>query len=185
MALGLEDRFCPDLRFDRISSVALEPLWERGIRGLALDLDNTLVPWRSMELGEDIRAWASRARAMGFALCIVSNTRRYRRLRQIADALDATYVTGAAKPRRGGFRAAAGVMGLSLDQMAVIGDQLLTDIFGGNRLGVMTILVDRLQSREFIVTQINRRIERRIAAALVRAGKMPVRQVAAEDDATA
>jgi hypothetical protein len=167
--------FCPDLRYPRVSAVDLAALQARGIRGLIMDLDNTLVGWRRSDIPDDVLSWAHRASSMGFQICIASNTRRYGRLSRVAEALGAVYVTGVSKPRRGGFRASARKMALELDQVAVIGDQLLTDILGARRLGVLAILVDRLSDREFVVTKVNRRVERLIAARLERRGLMPPR----------
>jgi HAD superfamily phosphatase (TIGR01668 family) len=167
----LERWFRPDRHYDRIASVDLDALRADGIRGLIVDLDNTLVPWRSAEIPDDVAAWAARAAASGFQLCIASNTRRYGRLSKVAEALGATYVTNVSKPRRGGFRRAAAQMGLDLNQVAVIGDQLLTDILAAKRLGVHAILVDRLAAREFIITKFNRLVENLIAKALARTGR--------------
>lgn len=178
---SLDDYFCPDKHYDKTSTIELEPLWEQGIRGLILDLDNTIVPWRDANITDDMMGWATRARAMGFQLCIASNTRRYGRLMKVAEALGATYVTGVSKPRRGGFRAAAKKMGLDLDQVAVIGDQMMTDILAAKRLGVMAILVDRMNDHEFLFTKINRGLEHLISGALARSGKMPPLQCALPD----
>lgn len=167
--------FCPDLYFDRTSSVDLTALWGRGIRGLILDLDNTLVAWRSSEIPSDVLEWAHTAKEMGFVLCVVSNTRRYARLAKVCDAIGATYVTRVSKPRRAGFRDAVWKMGLAKAQVAVIGDQLLTDILGARRFGLMAIYVDRIAQRELFVTKFNRRIEGIILRRLVKAGRMPAR----------
>ena len=155
--------FRPDRHYETIAAIDLRGLWANGFRGLILDLDNTLVPWRSAEIPPDVAAWAKKATAMGFALCIASNTRIYTRLAEVAEALGATYVTGVTKPRRDGFRRAVQKMGLQQEQVAVIGDQLLTDILGARRLGLHAILVDRISDREFIVTRFNRCVERIIA----------------------
>jgi HAD superfamily phosphatase (TIGR01668 family) len=171
--LGL---FCPDLYYDRTAAVNLQELWDRGIRGLILDLDNTLVAWRSSDIPADVLEWSHRATEMGFKLCIASNTRRYARLSRVADALGAIYVTGVAKPRRGGFRDSVWKMGLSNSQSAVIGDQLLTDVFGAKRTGLMAVYVDRINRRELFVTKFNRRIEAFIVGRLMRAGRMPEKQ---------
>jgi HAD superfamily phosphatase (TIGR01668 family) len=167
----LERWFRPDRHFDKVSSVDLDALRADGIMGLILDLDNTLVPWRSAEIPPDIAEWAHRATGMGFQICIASNTRRYGRLGKVAEALGATYVMNVSKPRRGGFRRAALQMGLELKQVAVIGDQLLTDILAAKRLGVHAILVDRLANREFLITKFNRLVENLIARALARTGR--------------
>jgi HAD superfamily phosphatase (TIGR01668 family) len=119
-----------------------------------------------------VSAWTHAARERGFCLCIASNTRLYTRLSQVADALGACYVTGVTKPRRGGFLRAVEMMGLEPAQVAVIGDQLLTDILAAKRLGVHAILVDRLAAREFIITRFNRLVERVIAWLLARSTAM-------------
>jgi hypothetical protein len=175
------DIFKPDLHFDKTSSVDLNALWDRGIRGLILDLDNTLVAWRSSDIPPDVLAWAHRANGMGFALCVASNTRRYARLSKICDAIGATYVSGVSKPRRAGFRNAVWKMSLAKSQVAVIGDQLLTDILGARRLGLMAIYVDRIAQRELFITKFNRRIEGMILRRLAKAGKMPPRQTGREE----
>lgn len=170
------DLFRPDLYYDRTAAVDLQMLWGRGIRGLIMDLDNTLVAWRSSDIPPDVLAWAHRATEMGMGLCIASNTRRYARLSRIADALGAIYVTGVSKPRRAGFRNAVWKLGLANSQVAVIGDQLLTDMFGAKRFGLMAIYVDRISMRELFVTKFNRRIEALILGRLRRTGRMPEKQ---------
>jgi uncharacterized protein len=165
--------FCPDFHYDKITSVDLDMLWADGIRGLIMDLDNTLVPLHSSDLSDEVIAWAASAREKGFKLSIASNTRRYKRLHELAELLGAQYVKGVQKPRRGGFRRAALQMGLGLHEVAVVGDQVLTDVFAAKRLGVKAILVDRFDDREFIITRFNRRVERAIVDILRRAGHMP------------
>lgn len=167
----LERYFRPHAHYRKISEVDLDALWEEGYRGLILDLDNTLVPWRSAEIPEDVSRWTHAARERGFCLCIASNTRLYTRLSKVADILGACYVTGVSKPRRGGFRRAVEMMELNPEQVAVIGDQLLTDILGARRMGLRAILVDRISDREFFVTRINRMVERLIAWLIARSGK--------------
>lgn len=170
------DLFCPDLYYAGTSAVNLTHLWERGIRGLILDLDNTIVPWRSSAIPVDVLDWAHRATEMGFKLCVASNTRRYARLAKVCDTIGAIYVTNVSKPRRGGFRNAVWKMGLGKLQVAVIGDQLLTDILGAKRLGLMAIYVDRIAQRELFITKFNRRIEAVILRRLVRSNRMPPRE---------
>ena len=177
---GLADLFCPDLYYDRITSIDLDDLRSRGIRGLVIDLDNTLVAWRSSEIPRDVSAWASTALRKGFSLCIASNTRRYRRLAGVASALGASYVTGVSKPRRAGYRRAVRELDLPVESVAAIGDQILTDILCANRAGLLSIFVERISQREFVVTKINRRIERRILDALRKSGKLPERRTATQ-----
>jgi uncharacterized protein len=144
---------------------------EHGARGVILDLDNTLVPWRGVEIAPEVADWVRRMRDAGLRLCIVSNTHRPGRLRQLAAAFDIPYVPGSTKPRRRGFLQAAELMDVPVDACAVVGDQVMTDIWGGNRCGMITVLVDRLTDHEFVGTRwLNRNLEALLLRHLRRKG---------------
>lgn len=166
----------PDEMVGRVSEIDLEALAGRGIRGLVLDVDNTLVPWGTTELAPDTVQWVARARER-FAICLLSNSVRGRRMRVVAERLQ---VPGLAawglrrKPFRGGVRAALARTGTRPEQTAMVGDQLLTDILAGNRVGLYTIWVRRITGREFIGTRFNRLVEGWCARRLERAGLLPV-----------
>lgn len=145
------------------SALDLSPAWlaARGIDALLLDLDNTVVLWRSAEIAEEIRQWLTEIRAAGVAVCILSNSRKPTRCKRIASDLALPYVYWAGKPRAGGFRRALALLGRSgPDGVAMVGDQLFTDILGGNRAGVFTILVEVLSHYEFAGTKSIRPLER-------------------------
>ncbi|MGH2425704.1 MAG: YqeG family HAD IIIA-type phosphatase, partial [bacterium] len=91
--------------------------------------------------------------------CIVSNNFAGR-VRTLAEHLHVPVVIGAVKPTPWAFRKAMKVMGTTPRETALVGDQLFTDILGGNLLGLRTILVDPLSAREFPTTMLVRRIER-------------------------
>lgn len=132
-----------------------------GIEALILDVDNTLVTWHSTEIGPDVLQWVAEARAAGLRLCLLSNTRRAPRLRDLAALLEVDYVLPGGKPGRAGFLRAMERLGTHAANTAVVGDQLLTDVFGGNRCGLRTFLVQPLSPREFWGTRwISRSIER-------------------------
>lgn len=165
------ESFCP--AWTAPSVTALDPSFfqERGIRAVILDLDNTLVPWGGAEIPPEVAAWIGRMRAAGLRLCILSNTHRPHRLRRLAAALNIPYVPGSAKPRRGGFLRALTLLDAPASATAVVGDQVVADIWGGNRCGLLTVLVDRLSDREFVGTRlINRRIEAFLLERLRRRG---------------
>ena len=131
----------------------------RGIRGMILDLDNTIVPWGAREAGPALPVWIADVRRAGLRLCIVSNNMG-RRVTTLATSLGLPLVTGALKPRRKALRRALSVMGTTPDATALVGDQLFTDILGGNRLGLHTILVRPQSPREFPLTRVVRVLER-------------------------
>lgn len=143
------------------SLLALDPgtLAAEGIRGLILDLDNTVVAWNAAVPTDAVRQWITRVGAAGLRACIVSNNLS-RRAQSIGDVLGVPVVAGAVKPIPWAFRRAMAIMGTPPSQTALIGDQLFTDILGGNLLGVQTILVEPLSVHEFPTTRLIRRVER-------------------------
>lgn len=149
----------PDSRSDTVYAISLRELRARGIRGVILDLDNTLVPWGAREAPPELSRWISSGRTEGLRFCIVSNNLGAR-VERLAAALGVPAVTGALKPRRGALRRALGVMGTTPAETALVGDQVFTDILGGNRLGLYTILVRPQGGREFLLTRPVRWIER-------------------------
>ena len=132
-----------------------------GIRGVVLDLDNTLVLWHGLEVSTEVREWVRALHEAGIKMCLLSNTHKPKRVRVVAEDLGIHFVGGGAKPRRRGFRKAIEVMGVKAEETAVVGDQLFTDIWGGNRTGLKTILVEPIASREFWGTKmVQRPLER-------------------------
>jgi len=150
------------------SVLALDPrsLVADGIRGLILDLDNTVVAWNAPGPTEPVRQWIGRVRDMGVRMCIVSNNFSSR-TQAIGRALDVPVVAAAVKPIPWGFRRAMALMGTQAPSTALIGDQVFTDILGGNLLGVKTILVEPLSTQEFPTTRLIRRLERLVRTRVV------------------
>ena len=149
----------------------LAVLKRNGFDALLLDLDNTLLPWSSSQVPETSRKWIEQAKRLGMKICILSNTHNPARLRAIADQLGVESIHRALKPFRAGFTKAVRILDADPRAAVVIGDQLLTDIVGGNRAGMRTILVEPVDSREFMGTKISRLVERLIFALLGGAGK--------------
>jgi HAD superfamily phosphatase (TIGR01668 family) len=118
-----------------------------------------------------VAEWIGRMQEAGVRLCIVSNTHRPRRLAELASILGIQYVPSGGKPRRRGFLQAIALMEVTPEETAVIGDQVMTDIWGGNRCGLLTILVDPLSAIEFVGTRVvSRNVERILLGLLERSG---------------
>ncbi len=158
----------PDMYASAIEHIDLDSLEESGIEVLVLDLDNTLVPWGSDDIGEEVSTWLDGARRR-FRIGMVSNALSERVERWAAE-LNIPAVSRAAKPRRGGYREILATMQASPEEAAVIGDQLMTDVVGGNRMGMTTVLVVPLCRREFVGTRLVRVVERGILGFLMRRG---------------
>lgn len=153
--------FVPDLYVPSVYAVDAERLARRGIRGIVTDLDNTLVAWNEPEAPDRLVHWLDDLRRSGFRVCIVSNNKEVR-VRPFAEALDIPAVFEAGKPRNRAFRRALDLLGTSPRETAVIGDQIFTDIAGGNRMGMYTILVVPISDKEWVGTRLMRILERQI-----------------------
>lgn len=162
----------PRLWVTSIHAIDGRMLWQRGIRGLILDVDNTLVPWGETEMTPATRAWLKSVQLLGFRVCLVSNNRR-RRVEAFGAVLGLPVVSGAVKPLRRAFAHAMRLLGTVPSETAVIGDQIFTDILGGNLMGLYTILVNPLSRREFFTTRINRQAEKLLLLYLRRKGAGP------------
>ncbi|HWH70548.1 MAG TPA: YqeG family HAD IIIA-type phosphatase [Candidatus Sulfotelmatobacter sp.] len=152
-----------------IFEIDLERLQRKGFRAIMLDLDNTMVRWNHPDPTPGLMDWLSRVKAMGFAACIVSNNSGPR-VSEFAAKVGIPFISGASKPRRKGFREAMSRLGVLPEHTVVIGDQIFTDVLGGNRSGAYTVLVVPIDPREFFLTQIVRKVERRVLKYLDRKG---------------
>jgi len=142
-----------------IYHIHLDRLWQAGIRGIVTDLDNTLVEWNSPVAPPKLVAWLDHVREQGFRVCIVSNNDQLR-VSQFAGPLGIASLSKAHKPRRDAFLWALRTLSTKAGETCMIGDQLFTDILGGNRLGFYTILVRPVHVREFPGTRAVRLLER-------------------------
>ena len=133
--------FRAGLLADDIYQITGEALERRGIRLLLADLDNTLVPYGVPLPDERLKAWRDDLAAHGVTLFILSNNRHESRPRIFAEGLEVPYIGHAGKPKTPSFVQAMERMGVTREQTAIIGDQIFTDVLGGNRAGVATILV--------------------------------------------
>lgn len=150
----------PDMRVERIQDIDLPLLWNQGIRGLIFDLDNTITPWHQYAANDEIIRWFEQVRQYGFQACILSNSGEAKTA-QVSEWLDVPVLSDSRKPRAYGFRRAGRLLQLPPRHLAMIGDQIFTDIWGGNRAGLFTILTEKLADEEFWGTKnISRRLER-------------------------
>jgi HAD superfamily phosphatase (TIGR01668 family) len=165
----LMNEIMPNEYVHSIYDINLDKLWEGGKRLLLTDLDNTLVPWNEPGVSEKLSQWFSRAREMGFKLCIISNNKG-QRVKDFAAVCELPYIAPARKPSPYAFAKALQRFESTSDRTVMIGDQLFTDIRGGNRTGLYTILVVPIHPREWWGTRITRKIEGIAMKRLIRRG---------------
>lgn len=160
---------CPDLYMANILDVTPEMLQRMGIQGVICDMDNTIIPWDDDELAPEIVSWFESLKAAGFRLCLLSNGMQ-KRVSAIAHKLDIDGIPMAVKPRKIAFLKALDKLQVRQDEVVVIGDQVFTDILGGKRLGLKTILVKPMGKKELFWTLLIRRLERLVLRRLERQG---------------
>lgn len=153
----------PDLYFTSVHAIDLDDLRRRGVRHLLVDLDNTLLPRDTNVVPDDLREWARLVGREGFSVCLVSNN-WHERVKAVADELGFGLVPKALKPLPFAFRKALRVLGGEPGEAAVVGDQVFTDILGGNLAGMTTVLVEPLSTTDLPHTLVLRLIERRVLA---------------------
>lgn len=167
-------RWCPDHMALKVTDIHAEALYSSGFRAVLLDIDNTIISWRANEIPAPVHQWVQTLVKNGIKVCLVSNTNRPRRLQALAKSLGVLYVPHAGKPRRRGLRQALEVLGVDIDRAVMIGDQVFTDIWAGNRMCMNTILVQPLSTHEFFGTKISRALERILLWGYRRHGKLPL-----------
>ena len=161
---ALLHKFTPWLRVKTVYEIPLDELWKNGVRGIITDLDNTLVGAKEPLATPELIVWLELVKKKGFKVVIVSNNGELR-VRKFAEPLQIPFIHRAKKPTNAAFHKALQWMELSAEQTVVVGDQMLTDVLGGNRMGLHTILVLPIALLdEGFFTKVNRKIEKVLLA---------------------
>jgi uncharacterized protein len=151
----------PDLRFECVEQIDVATLATRGISGVLADLDGTLVGDHQHDVARSVTAWVDGLRAAGIDVCIVSNSGPTR-VAPLAALLDVPFVAHAAKPLRRGIDAGLRLLARPANDVALVGDQLFTDVWGGRRSHLLTILVAPRSADQTLLTRLKRPLERLI-----------------------
>lgn len=153
--------FLPDCYVEQFSKVNIENLLHKKIKVLICDIDNTLAAHDSPYMDEAVRQFLMNVKNAGIEVAIVSNNTK-KRVSTFVGEHGFFYVGDAKKPLSFAYRKIRSHYGVQFSEMAMLGDQLLTDILGGNLLGIYTILTKPLVEQDINWTKINRVIEKYI-----------------------
>lgn len=148
----------PDLICKGVQYIDYKELNKNNIKGILLDIDNTLIDY-TKKLSKEIINWVEAAKKEGFKVCILSNSNKMEKILPIAEKLDLQYITFAKKPAKSGFLRAAKLLELEIPQIAMVGDQVFTDVLGANRVGMFSIYVEPINKKEYWYTKWKRPIE--------------------------
>ena len=143
------DEFRPRYIFRKISDITPEVFLSTGAKAAAVDLDNTLAYDASFTPFRDARRWVRDMQAAGIPVIMFTNTYNFR-ARIMGKKFGLDYVSPGRKPAPRGFEKCAEILGVNITELAMIGDQLFTDVRGANNVGAISILV-RPRHREFLL----------------------------------
>lgn len=148
----------PKLIYKGVQYIEFSELKKRKIEGILLDIDNTLIDY-SKKLSNEVIDWVDKAREQGFKLCILSNSNKLEKITKVADKLKMEYISFAKKPSKTGYLKAAKLLNLENSKIAMVGDQVFTDVLGANKVGMLSIYVEPINKKEYWYTKWKRPIE--------------------------
>ena len=151
--------FLPRLMLGKMTDITPELLRGLGISALLLDIDNTMTTHDNPVPAPGVTEWIVRMKAEGFALVVVSNNSE-QRVSPFARLIGLDFVSEGKKPLPSGFRRACEQLGINPKNAAVVGDQIFTDILGGNLLGAYTILTEPYQLEDMPFFKVKRALEK-------------------------
>lgn len=152
--------FKPSYIFNSITDITPEFLKENNITALLLDVDNTLsVAHGNKTLKPGVPEWLSSMRESDVSMMILSNAKK-QRAKLFADSVALDVLGLAAKPLPFGYIKAAKILGAKRKRVAMVGDQIFTDVMGGNLAGVKTVLVTDITPEDKTFFKIKRYFER-------------------------
>lgn len=154
--------FYPKSYFNKIVDIDVNFFIEKNIKAVLLDIDNTILDKRH-NMVQGLEEWVKTLKENNIKICILSNTNKKKKAQNLSDKLEVPFIYFAKKPLKFGFKKAKKILETEDNKtIAVIGDQVLTDVFGANRCKMYSILVKPLKKEDIFVTKINRLIEKQI-----------------------
>ncbi len=155
------DKFIPDIYQKSIFTIDYEKLKNRGIKCILFDLDNTIAPINVAMPDKEIKDLFADIELLGIKVIILSNSSK-NRVRPFKEGLNVDSSFNSHKPFKKKYKKVMHIYNFKDNEIACIGDQLLTDVFGANRMGFVSILVNPISNVDYFGTKINRIFERSI-----------------------
>lgn len=150
--------FYPSVYYASTYDVDFQEYYDKGFRGIIFDVDNTLVP-HGADADERAKQLFRDLRKIGFDTCLTSNNKE-ERVKRFNKEINSHYIYKANKPAKAGYLTAMKKMGTDKTNTMFVGDQLFTDVYGANRVGIYSILVGSLHPKEEIQIVLKRYLEK-------------------------
>ena len=162
--------FYPDYYCDKVTDITIELLEEKNIKGIILDVDNTLIDFDKILLS-GASEWINLVKQNEIKCIILSNSNKVDKVKKVAKDLDLPYIYFGTKPLKRGFKKAKNELDLKNENIAVIGDQIFTDVIGANRMKMFSILVNPIAKKDIWITRFKRPLEEKIIQSYVKKQK--------------
>lgn len=151
----------PKAHFNNVREIKIDFLRKNKIKALILDVDNTLIDY-DKNLEEATIKWAEKLKEKGIKLYILSNSNKKDKVKTVAEKMNIEYDYFAKKPFKSGFKKVQEKLKEKPENIGVVGDQIFTDVIGGNRCKMFTILVEPIAEKDIWITMLKRPIENAI-----------------------
>lgn len=151
--------FLPDIYQKSIYSINYKNLKNAGIKVIIFDLDNTIVPISATSPNKKLKDLIEDIKELDIIPIIVSNSKKSR-VEPFKDGLMVDAACSAMKPLKKKYKKVMALYDVKNYEVAAVGDQMLTDILGANRVGMLSILVNQISTHDFGRTKINRLFEK-------------------------
>lgn len=151
-------KFIPNMYVKNIFEIDYKKLKDRDIKVLLFDFDNTIIEKGNNVIDKKTLKFLNSLKS-DFIIYVVSNSLNKSKLNLVCSKLDLPYIGNARKPFKSGYKKLK-FKSIKNEQIAMIGDQLITDVWGANKMGYFSILIDPITNNEHIWTKINRVFER-------------------------
>jgi len=159
------EKYIPDIYVKSIYYIDYEKLKERGIKCILFNLDNTIAPLSIKKPNKKIKDHFQKLKNMGFKLIIFANSGKTR-LKPFKEELEVDCAFSCKKPMRKKFDLILKEYKYNISEVVIVGDNIITDVLGGNKVGITTILVNPISNKEKFVTKLCRICEKKIMTKL-------------------
>ena len=151
----------PDVKFHGITDITVEALEKFGIKALLLDVDNTMSTHHDTVLTDGLCEWIAAMQQSGIKLMVLSNSKR-RRIEPFANRIGLPFISLGCKPLPTGYLRGVKALGEKRKNTAIVGDQIFTDVLGGNIVGVKTVLLTPIKLEDGWSFKLRRKLEKKV-----------------------
>ncbi len=161
--------FIPDIYAKNVFNINFNKLKENGIKCILFDLDNTLALLTEDKPNNEVKELFAKLDDLNLKAIIVSNSRKSR-VAPFKEVLNVDSACMSMKPLKRKYKKILKIYKYDVSEVAAVGDQILTDVLGANKVGITSIFVDRLSPEDKLFTKLNRKIEKMILKRLNKKG---------------